>query len=109
MSPVGLDVREYQYGVTQFTVPDVATYTATTRGEWLVTRVQAWAAEANGGGLVLFGDAVNLEPGGCIELLPGGAFRGDIVLLGEGLIVVFEYWYQSNAARGNSPLAVVIT
>src|SRR5688572_3281914 len=109
MSPVGLDVREYQYGATQFTVPDVATYVATTRGEWLVTRIQAWAAAAAGGGLSLAGDAVNLEPSGCIELLPGGAFRGDITILGEGLIVVFEYWYQASAERGGSPLAVVIT
>lgn len=104
MSPVGLEVREYAYGIREFTVPDAATYTmtptfgGTTVAGWFVTKIlAAMPSDAAGQGAVLIdGNTATVNPGGCQCLEPGGAHRGPIVLIGEGLYVLVEYWWQGN-------------
>jgi hypothetical protein len=110
MSPVGLDVKEYAYGVKQFTVPDGATYTIGPAGGegWMVTRILAAVPTGSPGQgiLTIDGEPVTIEVGGCVVLEPGGALRSKPVLIGEGLYVLFEYWYQGNP-EATAPLVVV--
>jgi hypothetical protein len=116
VSPEGLDVKNYTWGVFQWTVADDgATHTAQPKlnptggsavpTSWLITRVQAFANATQVGPFFLVGFApsqgVQVLAGGCIELLPGGAFRNNLFASGGGQIIV-EYWYPAGV-RGLTP------
>jgi len=101
--PVGLDVREYGYTFFYYEVPDGNSHFITTHNQWLVTKVQIFAAAAEPVSFV-FGSISNeafIEAGGCLTLEPHGAFRGGMSITGEGARLVVEYWYQ--AAPDGSP------
>lgn len=105
--PVGLDAREYAYGFFRYTIPDGVIHTISTRNRWLVTRIQMFAAAAFAGSLTLPGSSsILLEAGGCANLEPNGAHRGNVNVSGENAIVIIEYWFQASA-DGGTPLPVV--
>jgi hypothetical protein len=107
VSPVGLDVREYAYGYTNYTVPDGASHVISTRGAWLVTRIQVFGDGAAGGGNVDVGlGPIAIAASGCLELLPGGAHRGGIIVDGLALRVIVEWWWQVNP-QGVAPTVVI--
>ena len=105
--PVGLDSREYGYTYFFYTVPDGNSHFITCQNQWLVTKVQIYAAAAEDVSFV-FGSISNeatIKAGGCLILEPNGAFRGGMSISGEGAVLVVEYWYQ--AAPGGSPRPTV--
>ena len=107
MSPVGLDVKEYAYSFIDFTPGDGAPHVigpVDTGGGWWVTRVQLWNNGA--GNASLFYQSVGIDPiapQGCLELLPGGAMRGPLVLTGQGCRILIEYWYRPAPPNGDAP------
>lgn len=105
--PVGLDSREYGYSYFFYTVPDGNSHFVTTHNQWLVTKVQIFAAAAEPASFV-FGSISNeafLEAGGCLTLEPNGAYRGGMSITGEGAVLVVEFWYQA-APNGSPPVSV---
>ena len=101
--PVGLDAREYGYSYFFYTVPDGNSHFITTKNQWLVTKVQIFAA-AGAPVSFVFGSISNeatIAAGGCLTLEPNGAYRGGMSIDGEGAVLVVEFWYQ--AAPGGSP------
>lgn len=117
MSPVGLDVRQFNYSFYEYPIADGTSHVITPRdafasptiSEWYVTRIQFWTG-ANPGVLRLVNPSgnpglgavglINVAANGCIELLPGGAYRGSITVSGEGAKVVIEYWYAPQLNAG---------
>ena len=105
--PVGLDAREYGYSYKFYTVPDGNSHFLTTQNQWLVTKVQIFAAAAPVS--FVFGSISNeafIAAGGCLTLEPNGAFRGGMSITGEGAILVVEFWYQ---ASNQGPPTVSVT
>lgn len=98
--PVGLDVREYVYGFFYFSVPatPVGFFTLDAFSDWLVTKVQYFAAAA-GGQIAVGNQAVPVAANGCITFEPNGAYKGKIDVLGEGSVVIVEYWFQAQAGQ----------
>lgn len=95
--PVGLDAREYGYSFYFYTVPDGNSHFLTTRGQWLVTKVQIFAAAEDVS--FVFGSISNeatVKAGGCLTLEPNGGFRGGMSIDGEGAVLVIEFWYQAS-------------
>lgn len=115
MSPVGLDVREYSYGIKEFQIPDGATYvmkptvTGSTFAGWAVLKIFAAvpAAGPSQGVVFIDGNPVTINPGGCACLEPGGAFRGQITFIGEQLYLLVEYWWQGTP-ENIGPVVVVV-
>lgn len=101
--PVGLDSREYGYSFFFYTVPDGNSHFITTRNQWLVTKVQIYAAPAEPVSFVFgsISSEATIAAGGCLTLEPNGAFRGGMTISGEGAVIVVEFWYQ--AAPSGSP------
>lgn len=105
--PVGLDSREYGYSYFFYTVPDGNSHFVTTHNQWLVTKVQVFAAAAEPVTFV-FGSISNqadIAAGGCLCLEPNGAYRGGMSITGEGAVLVVEFWYQA-APNGSPPVSV---
>ncbi|HEV8549238.1 MAG TPA: hypothetical protein VGQ57_09420 [Polyangiaceae bacterium] len=109
MSPEGLDVKQYAWAAFDITLADAAVHTvvpsvlpgaqARPTG-WLVTRIQVFADTA-GQCSIQFGangTQIFVKAGGCLELLPGGAFRQGLLVQGVGGRYVIEYWFQPNAS-----------
>lgn len=101
-APAGLDVKEYGYFCFRYTVPDGAEHFLQCGQRWNVTRVQYYAPETfpppGDGYLILDGSTqIFCAPGGCIELEPNGAFRGNILVFGEGAMLLVEAWFQPDA------------
>lgn len=107
-APSGLDVREYVYQVFRYTTADALTHTITTRNDWLVTRVQAFAAADPVALTMANGSTINIAPGGCVTLEPNGAFRG-VISFGGGVdaVIIVEFWFQ--ALSSGNPLLPVVT
>lgn len=105
--PVGLDAREYGYSYFFYTVPDGNSHFITTRNQWLVTKVQIYAAAAEPVSFVFgsISSEATIEAGGCLTLEPNGAFRGGMSISGEGAVLVVEFWYQA-APLGPPTVAV---
>lgn len=108
-APTGLDVREYAYGYLEYVVPDGNNHNITTRGQWLITKIQFYAAADTPASFIssLAGNEISVAAGGCLILEPNGAMRGAMNVEGQGAVLIVEYWYQARADAG-SP-AVVIT
>lgn len=105
--PVGLDVREYGYSYYFYTVPDGNSHFLSTHNQWLVTKVQIYAAAAPA--TFVFGSISNqadIAAGGCLCLEPNGAYRGGMSISGQGAVLVVEFWYQ--ASPDGSPTVTVI-
>lgn len=106
--PVGLDSREYAYGVYKYEAPDAFSHSVSANKNWLVTRIQFYAAAGTAAEIHL-GSKVSLlmqvAAGGCLELEPNGAHRGDIFVSGEGSLLLVEYWFQANPTGS---IAIVI-
>jgi hypothetical protein len=111
MSPEGLDVRNHQWNCFSYTIPDANPHDIKVvlnnpgfPTVWFVTRLQFFAAPA--AGMSIQGPdpsgAIAVLAGGCLELLPGGAYRDHLLVQGEGGRVIVEYWYPS-VSTGNSP------
>lgn len=105
--PMGLDAREYGYSYFFYTVPDGNSHFITTRNEWLVTRIQIFAAAAAAATFVLgsISNQADIAAGGCLTLEPNGAYRGGMSVSGLGAVVTVEFWYQASAI--GSPTVVV--
>ena len=89
-APAGIDVREYAYDLTSYTVPDGAEHLLDAGQRWMVTRIQVFAPAtlpAPGTGYIILdgpgGGQVFFQPGGCINLEPNGAFRDRILIFGS--------------------------
>jgi len=96
--PVGLDVREYVYQIWTYVVPDGSLHQIGARNQWLVTRVQCFAAAASGQ-LNIQGTpspSIPLAANGCVTLEPNGAYRGDLFVQGQGAVLIVEFWIQAN-------------
>lgn len=107
MSPVGLDVKEYAYAIFPYTVPDGEVHTLAPAPDgpgWDITRLQMFASPDAVASLTYFGQTIDFVAGGCVELLPGGAMRGPLVVTGEGAYLLVEYWYRASAPRGDAPV-----
>jgi hypothetical protein len=91
VSPVGVDFREYTYGV-RFVLGEGPPLNTRVDG-WNVTRIQVFATAAMD--LTLEGQLVTVQAGGCIELLPGGTHRGAIGSSGDDYLLVIEFWVLS--------------
>lgn len=110
-APSGLSVQEYGYFVFRYTIPDGAEHLLQASQRWMVTRFSYFAPETfpppGNGYVILDGSSqIFVQPGGCVELEPNGAFRGNILVFGEGAIVLVESWFQPDAS-GNSPTVQV--
>lgn len=109
--PMGLDVREYGYFVRRYTVPDAQEHVLDAAHHWLVTRIQLFAPATlpppGNGYIIMDGSSqIFFEPGGCINLEPNGAFRGRILVFGQGSILLVEAWFQATP-NGNSPTVTI--
>lgn len=114
MSPVGLDVREYGWAFFEYTLADALAHTIQPAvvnpgfpTSWLVTRIQGFAPGTGGLSLQLVGSNLVIPAGGCVELLPGGAFRGPIIVQGLGARVLIEYWFQATTNAALPGISVV--
>jgi len=105
--PVGLDSREYGYSYYFYVVPDGNSHFLTTHNQWMVTKIQLFAAAAEPATFVLgsISNGADVAAGGCLELEPNGAYRGGMSISGEGAVLVVEFWYQ--AAPNGSPTVSV--
>lgn len=93
--PVGLDVREYTYGMYTLSLSAPGFYTISARKDWLVTRVQFYTA-ANPGILILQQPfQIPLAANGCITVEPNGAHRSEVFANGNGALLIIEYWFQT--------------
>jgi hypothetical protein len=111
VSPVGLDVKKHQWACFNYNIPDGNPHDISVVLEnpgfptvWYVTRVQAFAAAAQNmsiQGPDPTGVLVVLA-GGCLELLPGGAYRDHFLVQGQGGRIIIEYWYPT-VTQGNPP------
>src|SRR3990172_11475861 len=95
--PVGLDVREYGYSYYFYTVPDGNSHFLRTQNQWLVTKVQIFAAAGAPATFVFgsFSNQADLAAGGGLTLGPNGAYRGGMSISGAGAVLVVEFWYQA--------------
>lgn len=93
MSPLGLDSQTNSFGV-RFVGPagDVNTLVP----GWKVTRIQAFANTA-AATLIVAGQSTNIAPGGCIELLPGGAHKSAVRMLGNDYLCIIEFWFPTRS------------
>lgn len=107
-APSGLNVKEWSYCCLRYTVPDGAEHTIRAANRWQVTRIQYYCPDPEpAGGCYLITDAgvaggtatgqFFVAAGGCVELEPNGAYRGDLVVFGEGAVLIVEAWYQPTA------------
>lgn len=105
--PVGLDSREYGYSYFFYTVPDGNSHFITARNAWLVTKVQIYAPAAEDVSFIFgsISSEATIKAGGCLILEPNGAFRGGMSIVGEGAVLVVEFWYQ--ASPSGPPLITV--
>lgn len=98
---MGLDVREYAFGVKSLrtnTVPDpMSVYRFVAANAWLVTRIRYWNGALEAGWLEVAGEKIDVEISGCVCLEPNGAYRGDVRVFGAGGVVIVEYWWQATA------------
>lgn len=97
--PVGLDVREYAYGVYNYRPPDGNGHSLSAGKDWLITKIQFYAGPADDARIALgslVSNQLTLAAGGCLILEPNGAHRGDIFLDGDGSLLIVEYWFQAN-------------
>lgn len=107
--PVGLDVREYVYGYFQFSPSAPGFFELDAFSDWWVTKVQFFGGP-NGGQIALNpGPAITVAANGCITLEPNGAFKSKISVLGEGALVVVEYWFQAQAGLFAQGISIVVT
>jgi len=107
--PVGLDVREYVYGMFPYTVQAGGFQKINAFNAWLVTKIQLFAG-ANAVQLgVGPGNSIQVAANGCITLEPNGAFRGPIDVIGEGAYLIVEYWFQAQAGKFAQGLSIVVT
>lgn len=105
---MGVDVREHGYGFISYPVPaSGAPKRLSTNKRWMITRIQAWASDTLQLTVNLEGQTMNIAPEGCGGLEPNGAYRGDVLVDGEGGLIVIEFWFQTDDT-GQAP-AVVIT
>jgi hypothetical protein len=111
-APSGIDVREYSYGV--FSVESVAATTSliSARKNWLVTKIQFYAAAADVDILISpsFNERrITVKANGCLILEPNGAFKGTIVMFGSGGgdRLVVEYWFQALVQQGVDPTIAI--
>jgi hypothetical protein len=108
--PVGLDVREYVYGHFSQTLSAPGFWEISARKNWLVTKVQFYNGP-NAGQLGLNpNNNIPVAAGGCVILEPNGAFKDKVIALGEGAIVIIEFWFQTQAGAfaQNIPIDVVV-
>jgi hypothetical protein len=108
--PVGLDVREYVYGHFSQLVNDAGFWEIGARKNWLVTRVQFFA----GAGAAQIGlspnNMIQVAANGCLTLEPNGAFKDKVIAIGDGALVIVEFWFQAQAGAfaQNIPIDVVV-
>lgn len=99
MSPLGLDSQTHSFGVRYVQGPgDNNTLVA----GWKVTRVQVFSGPADASTLIMAGQSVVIAAGGCLELLPGGAHKSSVRMLGNDYLCVIEFWFPTRA-DGLSP------
>jgi len=107
--PVGLDVREYVYGMFPYTVQAGGFQHIDAFNDWLVTKIQLFAG-ANPVQLgVGPGNSILVAANGCITLEPNGAFKGAIDVLGEGAYLIVEYWFQAQAGAFVQSIQITVT
>lgn len=111
--PMGLDAREYAYDVHSYIVPDGQEHLIQCGQRWLVTRIQVFAPATfppPGNGYIILdgpgGGQIFLQPGGCINLEPNGAFRDRILIFGQGAQIIIESWFQARES-GAGPGVIV--
>lgn len=93
MSPLGLDSQTHSFGVRYVLGPgDQNTIVA----GWKVTRVQVFAG-AEAATLIMAGQSVGIAADGCLELLPGGAHKTSVRMLGNTYLCVIEFWFPTRA------------
>lgn len=107
-APSGIDVREYAYSYFPYRCVDGNAHFITARANWLVTKVQVYAAADTPAEFVMGGEApgIDIAAGGCLTLEPNGAYRGGMTVSGQGLLIIVEYWYQTNATGQRPPVTV---
>lgn len=115
-APSGLDVREYGYRLVRYTIPDGAEHSISHARALLITRIQffapatlpppgnAYIITAAGGGSSQ--GQVFVEPEGCITLEPNGAYRGDLIVFGQGCILIVEAWFQATPNAQNPVVTI---
>lgn len=97
--PVGLDVREYAYGHFSQTLNLPGFWEIGARKNWLVTKVQFYTG-ANPGQIALDPFAtIPVAANSCVVLEPNGAFRSKIEALGEGALLIVEFWFQAQGGQ----------
>jgi hypothetical protein len=111
-APAGLDVKEYGYFCFRYLVPDGQEHLVQCGSRWNVTRIQFFAPVADfpppGNGYIILNGSTQifLENQGCVDLEPNGAFRNDILVFGEGALLLVEAWFQP-ASDGVPPTVTV--
>ncbi len=107
--PVGLDVREYVYAYHVETFADAVTHTLDAHSDWLVTKVQLFAAAAGASIALGASSAINLAANGCLTLEPNGAFKDTIGVRGLGAMLIVEYWFQTIDGQFIASIPVTVT
>jgi hypothetical protein len=106
--PVGLDVKEYTFGLYNYLVPDAFGHSISAHRNWLVTKFSFFCP--NGGEIHIGGNVSNLltvAAGGCLVVEPNGAHRGDFfVSSADQALLVIEYWFQATP-YGGGPTVVI--
>jgi hypothetical protein len=93
MTPVGLDSQTNSFGVRFVNGPgDISTLVP----GWKVTRIQAFAG-ADPATLIVAGQSQTILADGCIELLPGGAHKSTVRMLGNTYLCIIEFWFPTRA------------
>ena len=96
--PVGLDTREYVFAHYSLTLTNpVGFYIVSARKNWLVTRVQFYAATDPAQIALDTLPAIPVAANGCLVLEPNGAFKGRVNVSGGGALLIVEYWFQTIA------------
>jgi hypothetical protein len=107
-APGVLDPREYVYQYWYYVVPDNVSHQLGAQNQWLVTKIQVFGG-GNAGHFFISGTPappIDFAADGCITLEPNGAYRGDMAILGEGAVLIVEFWIQANP---QGPIAVTVT
>lgn len=101
----GIDLREWNYTVFQYLVPDGATHTLTPGAQrWRVSKISVYADATHA--VSLLGGRVGCAAGGCLILEPNLALQTNIEINGQGAKLIVEYWWHTAPGGIEPPIAV---
>lgn len=105
--PVGLDVREYVYGHHSQVLNLDGFWEFSSRKNWLITKVQFYTPAGVAGqvGINPY-PTIPVAASSCLILEPNGAAKDKVIALGNGALIIIEYWFQAQAGTFVQNIAI---